>query len=98
MSYQITVEMSDRAYEALSREAAVRGSTLSAVAATTLEQHFAEENGVTSTALNESQMDEARLRFERHFGEVSVPSAVGLDNEQIDADLAREYADSQEES
>jgi hypothetical protein len=34
----------------------------------------------------------ARKRFERHFGEVDLGFATGVDNEQIDADLAREYA------
>ena len=34
----------------------------------------------------------ARERFERHFGEVDLGYATGVDNEQIDADLARAYA------
>jgi Bacterial SH3 domain len=34
----------------------------------------------------------ARERFERHFGEVDLGYATGVDNEQIDADLAREYS------
>lgn len=34
----------------------------------------------------------ARERFERHFGEVDLGCATGVDNEQIDADLAAEYA------
>ena len=38
----------------------------------------------------------ARARFERHFGEVDFTDAAGADNEQIDADLAREYADTHE--
>ncbi|MBA2245580.1 MAG: SH3 domain-containing protein [Gemmatimonadetes bacterium] len=33
----------------------------------------------------------ARERFERHFGEVDLGYATGVDNEQIDTDLASEY-------
>jgi hypothetical protein len=98
VSHRIIVEMSDRAYEAIAREAATRGTTPSVVAASTLEQRFANGNGARGTELNEAETEEARLRFERHFGEVSVPNALGLDNEQIDVDLAREYAGGHEES
>jgi hypothetical protein len=98
MSHQITIEMSDRAYDVLAREAAAHGTTPAVVAASALEQRFAEGNGAARRALTEAEIEEGRQRFERHFGEVSVPSAVGLDNEQIDADLAREYADRHEES
>jgi len=97
MSQQILIEMSDQAYEALAREAAARGTTPSVVAASTLEQRFAGDNGAPRTDMTQADIEEGRRRFERHFGEVSVPEAVGLDNEQIDADLAREYADNHEE-
>ena len=40
----------------------------------------------------DAEMQAARERFERHFGEVDLGYATGADNEQIDADLAREYA------
>lgn len=35
----------------------------------------------------------ARERFERHFGEIDLGFPTGVDNERIDADLAREYSD-----
>ena len=89
--------MSELAFEAIAREAAARGTTPSVVAASTLEQRFAGGNN-GRTEVTDAEMEEARLRFERHFGEVSVPNALGLDNEQIDADLAREYADNHEAS
>ena len=38
----------------------------------------------------------ARLRFERHFGEVDSGNATGADNDRIDADLAATYADPHE--
>jgi hypothetical protein len=38
----------------------------------------------------------ARARFEHHFGTLALDSATDLDNESIDADLAREYASTHE--
>lgn len=40
----------------------------------------------------DAEKQAARQRFERHFGEVDLGYATGVDNEQIDADLARAYA------
>lgn len=42
--------------------------------------------------LTPEQWEEARQRIRRHFGAVSLGHPSGADNEQIDADLAREYA------
>ena len=39
----------------------------------------------------------AQERFERHFGAVDLGYPTGIDNEQIDADLAREYAATHED-
>lgn len=39
-----------------------------------------------------AEKDEARRRFESHFGEIDLGHPAGADNEDIDADLAREYA------
>lgn len=46
----------------------------------------------THTQRTEAEKQAARERFERHFGEVDLGYTTGVDNEQIDADLAREYA------
>lgn len=37
------------------------------------------------------ELSAAWEHFERHFGEVDLGYATGVDNEQIDADLVREY-------
>jgi hypothetical protein len=97
MSQQILIEMSDRAYESLIREAEALGTTPSVVAASTLEQRFG-ENGAVGEGMTEVEIEEARQRFERHFGELSLPDIVLSDNEQIDADLAREYGSTHEET
>jgi hypothetical protein len=44
------------------------------------------------TRRNETELQAAREQFERHFGAVDLGYATGLDNEEIDADLEREYA------
>lgn len=52
----------------------------------------------TRAQRTDAEKQVARERFERHFGEVDLGYATGVDNEQIDADLAREYAATHEES
>ncbi|ETX06781.1 hypothetical protein [Candidatus Entotheonella palauensis] len=48
------------------------------------------------TLYNVVEQQVAQKRLEQHFGEVKVTDAIGANNEQIDADLAREYADTHE--
>lgn len=43
------------------------------------------------TILSEKDKQEARKRFESHFGEIDLGHPIGIDNEIIDADLAKEY-------
>lgn len=90
MSHVLTVELSDDAYAAVRKAAEATGATPEAVAADWLS-----ERGV---AARQSPADAAaaRARFEAHFGSVDLGYPLGLDNEQIDADLAREYADNHE--
>ena len=40
---------------------------------------------------SEAAKQQARERFERHFGVLDLGYATGADNEQIDADLAQAY-------
>ena len=37
------------------------------------------------------------MRFRRHFGEISLGHPTGMDNDAIDRDLAKAYADTHEE-
>ena len=52
---------------------------------------------VSGHPTTEAEKKAARERFERHFGKVNLGRATGADNEGIDADLVRAYADSYEE-
>ena len=41
---------------------------------------------------NDAEKERRISQFERHFGEIDLGIAMNLDNESIDADLAKEYA------
>jgi predicted transcriptional regulator len=91
MSHPLTIELSEATYSALQVRAQAAAQSPAAVAAAALEQHFGtldgrRENGHPTT---EAEKKAARERFERHFGEVNLGHATGVDNEGIDADLAR---------
>ena len=88
MSQSLTVELSDEVYAALRRQAQATGTSLAHVAAASLERQF---KG-TRMLRTDAEKQAARERFERHFGEVNLGHPTGVDNESIDADLAREYS------
>jgi len=52
------------------------------------------QSAVASTVvLSLEQQDQARQKFKSHAGAISLGYATGTDNEAIDADLAKAYAD-----
>ena len=91
MSQTLVVQLSEEAYAAL-REAESAGTSPADMAAALVERQVA---GGSFRSAAESQA--ARERFERHFGEIDLGRPTGADNEAIDADLAREFADTHEE-
>jgi hypothetical protein len=99
MSHPLTVDLSDLAYAALELHAQATAQSPAELAASTLEQHFGTLDGARGSGhpTTDAEKQAARERFERHFGEVNLGHATGADNEGIDADLARAYADSHEE-
>jgi hypothetical protein len=54
------------------------------------------ENQYRFSSKVSEERQKARERFESHFGEVDLGHPTGIDNEQIDEDLARAYADTHE--
>ena len=94
MSQTLILELNDEVYAALWRQAEAAGTSPASLAAASLEQQFRIEGSLR----NEAEKQAARERFERHFGEVNLGYPTGADNESIDADLAREYADPHEEA
>ena len=98
MSQTLILELSDVVYTMIQRQAEAAGTSPAHWLADTLEQQDGRghvgQNALARRTAAEQQA--ARERFERHFGEVDLRDATGADNEQIDADLAREYADTHE--
>ena len=93
MGQSLSLQLSDEAFAALRLLAESTGTSPAQVAAATLEGRF----GAGRPSLSEAEATAAAARFERHFGELGPGDASELDNDGIDADLAREYADSHED-
>jgi hypothetical protein len=98
MTRALTVELSESAYAALERGAQAAAQSPAELAAAALEQRFGSPDGPRERGTTEAEKQAARLRFERHFGAVDLGHPTGTDNEAIDADLARAYADDHEAS
>ena len=86
------MEISEQVFTAMQLQAAKAGVAPELLAATLIEEQFA---SIASSSVDEVTAETARLKFERHFG--TLPEGeITVDNESIDADLAREYASNHE--
>jgi hypothetical protein len=94
MSQILTLDLNDRVFAAIQQQAASIGIPPERLAANLLEQKFAK---FFTDLLTDTEQQAKRARFQRHFGEIDMGLATDLDNESIDADLAREYASNHEE-
>jgi hypothetical protein len=95
MSQQLTLELSDEMYADLQQKANAVGVSITEWVVVVLNN---QSNGVSKTLHSAEQQEEARQRFRSHAGAISLGYAIGIDNESIDADLARAYADEYERS
>ncbi len=93
MSQTLRIKLSDRLYAAIRRKAETDGTSPARWVARVLEQRL----GASAEDSPETTEQAARERFERHFGAVDLGHATGADNEQIDADLAKAYANKHEQ-
>ncbi len=89
MSQSLTLELNEQAFAAIQRQAQMIGISPAQLAATLLEQQFPQ---AFKLLLNNAVQNAAGSRFERHFGALELDSSTNLDNESVDADLAKEYA------
>jgi hypothetical protein len=96
MSHALTIELSDTTFNTLKLHAQAAAQSPAELAAAALEQRFGipKSNGAQETSERETK--DMHERFERHFGAVNLGHATGVDNEGIDADLARAYGDNHE--
>ena len=87
MDHKLTVTVPEEVYQPLVEEALKQGRTPEEEAALRLQRSVPRRNG------------ERRPGALRDlFGSVDLGPPIGIDNEQIDADLAREYADTHEDA
>jgi len=98
MSQTLILELSDAVYTLIQHQAEGAGTSPAHWLAHTLEQQYGRFPASPRAEARRTAAEQhaARERFEQHFGAVDVAEATGADNEQIDADLAREYADTHE--
>ena len=90
MSQQLTLEISDEVYADLQRKASAVGISITEWIVTVLSR----QGAVSSRAVvSLEQQNQARQKFKSHAGAISLGYATGTDNEAIDADLAKAYAD-----
>jgi hypothetical protein len=94
MSKTLTFEVPDELYEAFEQMAAKQGRTTEAVALEWLARNAPPPRPV----LTAEQRREALEKLLRHAGAVNSGNPRSADNERIDADLAREYESTHEES
>jgi hypothetical protein len=89
MSQQLTLELSDEVYADLQQKANAVGLSITEWIVAVLSH---QSNGISNVLHSVAQQEEARQRFRSHAGAISLGYATGIDNESIDADLARAYA------
>lgn len=88
MPHQLTLELSDEVFQPLSQAAEHAGQSLEQWATVQLR----------SCALASTKQAAGLARLLAHAGAVDLGKPTGAENESIDADLAREYGSSHEES
>jgi hypothetical protein len=93
MSQILTLELSDKIAIAIQQQANNVGISPESLATALLEQHFSQVLPVSTDA----QKELAQAKFERHFGTLNIHNSTNIDNESIDADLAKEYANNHQD-
>ena len=93
MSHTITVELSDEMYALIQDQAQEAGTSPAQWISHQLEEQC--QQRLSSSAVDQDAQEktkqQARERFERHFGEIDLGTPTGVENSAIDDDLAREY-------
>lgn len=93
MPHTVIIQLRDEVYERIQRQAEWDGASLSQWIADALErQNTGDSRARAGKAGDPAEINRqaARERFERHFGEVDLGYATGLDNADLDRDLARQ--------
>ena len=91
MTTNLTVPLTPEVFTAIQVAAVSSGRTASEEAAEALVERY----GAEKLPASMSEV-EARLRLRRHFGSIDMGAPIGIDNEAIDADLAKQYGSTNE--
>jgi hypothetical protein len=90
MSQQLTLELTDEVYADLQQKANAVGLPITAWVVAVLSK---QSSAGDITLHSAEQQEEALPSFRSHAGAISLGYATGMNNESIDADLARVYTD-----
>ncbi len=90
MSQKLTLELSDESYADLQQKANAVGVSITEWIVTALSKRGIPVNEVLPST---EHLEQSRQRFRSHAGAISLGYPTGIDNESIDADLAKAYAD-----
>ena len=90
MSQQLTLELSDEAYADLQHKANAVGLSITEWI---IEVLNGQNDAVSKISPSLDQQEQARQKLRSHAGVVRLGCPTGVDNQSIDADLARAYAD-----
>ena len=91
MSQLLTLELSDEIYAELERQAGAAGLSVAEWVVESLKRQ--RSSLIKPNLQTELQREKARQRLLRYAGSISLGHATGIDNESIDADLAKVYTD-----
>lgn len=89
MQQTLILQLDDRVFAVIQQQAENLGIPLEEFAASLLAQQFPPMPQQDLTGMEKSR---AKANFERHFGRLHLGSAISLENESIDEDLAQEYS------
>jgi predicted transcriptional regulator len=98
MSHAVTIHLNDAVYTQLQLHASAQAKSPAEVVFDAVEKVLSTAPKKRDRAnMTAEERAAARARFERHIGAADLGYPTGVDNESIDADLAREYADTHDE-
>jgi hypothetical protein len=89
MSQVLTLKLNDTIFTAIQQQAKAMGTSPELLSANLLEQQFEQ---VFKKPLDKTERELAKKRFENHFGKLNLDGEIDINNESIDSDLVREYA------
>lgn len=98
MSQQLIIQLSDDAFAHLQLQAVSQSKSPAEVATADMERLYAGSQNGDAAAHPQTPKQRVRGLSRKHFGTFDLGYPVGTDNEQIDADLAKEYGSTHEES